>query len=58
MLPAVHIRTGQHALIRKTGERGLCLAQFNSFDHRLSRDWHLHRRDEFKVLGELVRRKK
>lgn len=47
MRPAIHKRTGELALVRKSGERGLCLAQFNRRDHPQSHGWHLHRRDEF-----------
>jgi len=45
---ATHKRTGERALVQKTGERGLCLAQFNRLDHPQSHDWHLYRRDEFR----------
>lgn len=49
MIHMLHVRTGETALLQKL-PRGLCLAQFDRFDHPESHGWHLHLRKEFRRI--------
>lgn len=43
----IHIPSGKTALVQRR-KHGLCVAQFNEFDHPHSHGWHLYLRRDFK----------
>lgn len=43
----IHIPSGKTALVQRCKD-GLCVAQFNEFDHPHSHGWHLYLRRDFK----------
>ena len=57
MIRGRHRRTNEYALLQKF-PGGLCIAQFDRFDHPESHGWHLHLRREFDFANPVRRRQR
>jgi hypothetical protein len=50
-----HMATGEHALVQPLPD-GLCIAQFDRFDHPHSHGWHLYVRRAFQIVRQRLPR--